>query len=111
MTNFWQHLWHHSDSKVSPVEVEVDTTAATTQETWVTVPQYLEVDPRKHVVPSLVAASVTAVSEPDSQLVLKHLYVQNPEAQLVSMIASCCATSLGDGEYVVKSIRKREDPS
>jgi len=111
MSKFWQHLWHHADSKVSPDEVETEPAAATTQETWVTVPQYLEVDPREHIVPSLVAASVTAASEPDSQLVLKHLYVQNPEAQLVGMIASCCATSFGDGEYVVKSIRKREDPS
>jgi len=111
MTNFWQRLWHRSDSEVHPVEVEAETTAETEQENWITVPQYLEVDPREYVVAALAAASITAASEPESQLVLKHLYVQNPEAQLVSMIASCCATSFGDGEYVVKSIRKREDPS
>lgn len=112
MASFWQRLFH----KQAAAEPEVAAQPATTAQTatpatpqWEDVPLYVEVDPKQNVVPALIAASVTATQATDSQLVLKHLYVQNPEAQLVSVIASSCATTVGDGKFVVKSIRKRVD--
>ena len=108
MGTFWQHLFHH-DTSATPAKTPA--VPATPSEQWVEVPRYLEVDPSEHVIPSLIAASVTADQAPDSQLVLKHLYVQNPEARLVSMLASSCALATGDGQFVVTSIRKRVDQS
>lgn len=110
MASFWQTLFHHEAASAPADQPAVTPTVpAEPAETWVTVPKYLEVDPHDHLIPSLIAASVTATAVPDSQLVLKKLYVQNPEAQLVSVIASSCALATGDGQFVVKSIRKRVD--
>jgi len=110
MASFWQKLFHHEAASAPAKQPAVTTASQPEAEAeWVTVPTYLEVDPKAHLVPSLIAASVTATAAPDSQLVLKHLYVQNPEAQLVSMIASSCALATGDGQFIVKSIRKRVD--
>ena len=55
------------------------------------------------------AAAVTADSAPDAKLVLKHLYVENPEAKRVGLIASAIAAGDGDAQYAVKSIKKKVD--
>ncbi|RRK09631.1 hypothetical protein D1831_11530 [Lactiplantibacillus garii] len=110
MTHLWQRLLHHS-TEALPVVPEPPKPQVATRPTseWEPVPLYLEIDPKENVIPALIAASVATTSVTDSKLVLKHLYVQNPEAQLVSVIASSCATAVDDGHFVVKSIRKRVD--
>lgn len=111
--SLWQRLLHHStpaDASPTPTPAQPATPAVSEEQSeWTTVPLYLEVDPKENVIPALIAASVTNTQASASQLVLKRLMVQNPEAQLVSVIASSCATAFGDGQYVVKSIRKRVD--
>lgn len=113
--SLWQRLLHHSTPEApAPVikaEIPDRPTPSTDKPTaqWTDVPLYLEINPQENVVPALIAASVATTQATDSQLVLKRLYVQNPEAQLVSVIASSCATAVGDGQFVVKSIRKRVD--
>lgn len=107
MTAFWRRFWHHDEVDNDAAKGALAVAEVPDQEQWVTVPEYIKVDPHQHVLATVIAASVLAADRTDTQLRLKHLYVPNPEAQLVSLIASCCATDIGDGKYVVKSIRKR----
>lgn len=82
-------------------------TAAPVDDDWIDVPNYLAVDPASELTVSLIAAAVTADTAPDAQLVLKHLYVENPEAKRVGLIASAIAAGDGHANYVVKSIKKK----
>lgn len=110
MANLWQRLLHHSTQSLPEVAASTMPTAKPAPTSrWEDVPLHLEIDPKVNVIPALIAASVASTQVTDSQLVLKRMYVQNPEAQLVSLIASSCATAIGDGQFVVKSIRKRVD--
>ena len=92
---------------VEPTTKKVAAPVETTQ--WETVPNFLEVDPKAELTASLIAAAVTADSAPDAKLVLKHLYVENPEAKRVGLIASAIAAGDGDAQYAVKSIKKKVD--
>lgn len=92
---------------VEPTTKKVAAPVETTQ--WETVPNFLEVDPKAELTASLIAAAVTADSAPDAKLVLKHLYVENPEAKCVGLIASAIAAGDGDAQYAVKSIKKKVD--
>ncbi|AVK64355.1 hypothetical protein C5Z26_09615 [Lactobacillus sp. CBA3606] len=108
MTSFWQQLFHHA-TVTNTASLAATKAEKSTIDEWVIVPKYIDVDPREQVIPALIAASVAVDQAANSQLSLKRLAVQNPEAQLVSIIASSCALAMGDRTFVIKSIRKRVD--
>ncbi|QVI33811.1 hypothetical protein BVJ53_11750 [Lacticaseibacillus chiayiensis] len=107
--------WLFHRQKQPQVSVEstptksADAAGSTLATQWEEVPNYLEVDPANELAASLIAAAVTADTAPDAKLVLKHLYVENPEAKRVGLIASAIAAGDGHGHYVVKSIKKKVD--
>lgn len=104
----WLHRKKQStQTPVEPTTKKATAPVETTQ--WETVPNFLEVDPKAELTASLIAAAVTADSAPDTKLVLKHLYVENPEAKRVGLIATAIAAGDGDAQYVVKSIKKKVD--
>ncbi|AVK61789.1 hypothetical protein C5Z25_08360 [Lactobacillus sp. CBA3605] len=110
MPNFLQQLFHHSTvPSTKPLPAVGSKINELNNAEWEVVPEYIAVDPHEQVMPALIAASVVTDQAPNSHLVLKQLSVQNPEAQLVSIITSSCALELGDGTFVIKSIRKRVD--
>ncbi|ARY91889.1 MULTISPECIES: hypothetical protein [Lacticaseibacillus] len=106
----WLHRRKQPQTPVESAPVKsVNADEAAQAHEWEEVPNYLEVDPANELTASLIAAAVTADTAPDAKLVLKHLYVENPEAKRVGLIASAIAAGDGHGHYVVKSIKKKVD--
>jgi hypothetical protein len=77
------------------------------QEQWELVENYLTVDPHDEPLAAVIAAAVTAPAAPDSELHLRRLAVQNPEAQRVAVIAASVAAATSGKQFVVKSIRRK----
>ncbi|KRK12210.1 hypothetical protein FD51_GL002966 [Lacticaseibacillus zeae DSM 20178 = KCTC 3804] len=106
----WLHRRKQPQTPIESTPVKsVNADEAAQADEWEEVPNYLEVDPANELTASLIAAAVTADTAPDAKLVLKHLYVENPEAKRVGLIASAIAAGDGHGHYVVKSIKKKVD--
>ena len=99
----WLRRRKQTPSTKEQVPPQMSAPAAPVDDDWIDVPNYLAVDPASELPVSLIAAAVTA----DAQLVLRHLYVENPEAKRVGLIASAIAAGDGHANYVVKSIKKK----
>lgn len=103
----WLRRRKQRPSTKEQVPPQMSAPAAPVDDDWIDVPNYLAVDPASELPVSLIAAAVTADTAPDAQLVLRHLYVENPEAKRVGLIASAIAAGDGHANYVVKSIKKK----
>lgn len=103
---FWDFFRH---KKAAEQVVAEDTTMAEkVTSSWQEVPAYIETDPEKYELVSVIAAAIMAGEQKDSQFVVRRILERNPEAKLVSVIsASIAAGDQADSQLIVRKIMKK----
>lgn len=76
---------------------------------WTVLSPYIAADPEEYALVSVIATSLAAGEQPDTQFKIKKILKRNPEAKLVSLVAaSLAAGALDDSQFIVKKIAKKK---
>ncbi|MGT2832163.1 hypothetical protein [Streptococcus halotolerans] len=78
-------------------------------EEWEDVPAYIPATSEDFQLVSVIASSIAAGDNPDSQFKVKRILKRNPESLIVSLLASSIAAGDNpDSQFVVKSIKRKK---
>lgn len=109
--NFFDWLFRRKrqdDQEKVPLK-EKQVTTGVRETDWEELPAYIDVDEEERELVSVIASSIAAGDNPESQFVIKKIQKISPEARKVSIIATALAAGNDSkSEFVIKKIKQRK---